>query len=383
MSESVLPVASSAAIEHLRWALTPDVGPILFGRIIERFGSAQAALGARAAELERIDKIGAAKAYAIARGCEQADIRQEITLAAEHGVQILCRDDEAYPAPLRHIADPPICLYVRGRLEPEDTVAIGIVGARRCTIYGREQANRFGYLCASHGLTVVSGLARGVDGEAHKGAVAAGGRTLAVLGNGLTDIYPPEHQQLAEKVAQQGALISELPMTSSPQASNFLPRNRLIAGLSLGVLVIEAARRSGSLTTARLAAEYDREVFALPGRVDSDYSQGTNRLIRDQHAKLVTCVEDIISELGDVGEALGSSSDPTSELGEAASAASGLTDAEQAVLDTIGHEERTIETIAEMTGQPTAKVAANLVGLQLRALVRQLPGNFFIRAGRR
>jgi len=384
MSEADCHVASSAAIEHLRWALTPEVGPVLFGRIVERFGSAQAALGASAAQLERIDKIGSAKADAIARGRERADIRQEVALAAEHGVMILCRDDEAYPALLRHIPDPPICLYVRGRIEPQDAVAIGIVGARRCTIYGREQANRFGYLCASHGLTVVSGLARGVDGEAHKGAVAAGGRTLAVLGNGLTDIYPPEHRQLAERIAQQGALISELPMTSSPQAGNFLPRNRLIAGLSLGVLVIEAARRSGSLTTARLAAEYDREVFALPGRVDSDYSQGTNCMIRDQHAKLVTSIEDIINELGDAGRALVSaSSEPSDESRAAASAMNGLTEVEQLVLNAMDREERTIETIAEITGQPTAKVAATLVGLQLRGLARQLPGNYFVRMQRR
>ena len=377
-------VASSAAIEHLRWALTPEVGPILFGRLIERFGSAQAALGARAAELERVDGIGSAKAYEIARGCEQADVRQEIALAAEHSVQILCRDDEAYPALIRHIPDPPICLYVRGRMEPEDAVAIAIVGARRCTIYGREQANRFGYLCASNGLTVVSGLARGVDGESHKGAVAAGGRTLAVLGNGLKSIYPPENHPLAERITQQGALISELPMTSSPQASNFLPRNRLIAGLSLGVLVVEAARRSGSLTTARLAAEYNREVFALPGRVDSDYSQGTNRMIRDQHAKLVTCVEDIVNELGDVGDALGAaSSEPPAEQRAPASAVSGLTDAEQAVLAAIDHEEESIETIAETTGQPAAKVAATLITLQLRGLARQLPGNLFLRVKRR
>jgi len=384
MSQDHLQVASSAAIEHLRWAMTVEVGPILFGRIIERFGSAQAALGAPAAQLEHVDGIGSAKSSAIARGCEQADVRQEVELAAEHSVRILCRDDDAYPAPLRYIADPPICLYVRGQLEPEDTVAVGIVGARRCTIYGREQANRFGYLCASNGLTVVSGLARGVDGEAHKGAIAANGRTLAVLGNGLTDIYPPEHRQLADRVAQQGALISELPMTSSPQASNFLPRNRLIAGLSLGVLVIEAARRSGSLTTAKLASEYDREVFALPGRVDSDYSQGTNRLIRDQHAKCVTGIEDILNELGSAGEALGQAkTESSAEPNSAEASVSGLNEIERAVLGVIDHEEKTIETVAERTGQSTAKVAATLVGLQLRGLVRQLPGNLFVRVGRR
>ncbi len=377
------PIASSAAIEHLRWSLTPEVGPILFARLIERFGSAQAALGASARQLEGVDGIGQARADQIARGREEADVRQEVALAARHGARILCRDDDEYPALLKHVSDPPICLYVRGRLEPEDAVAIGIVGARRCSLYGREQAHRLGYQLASQGVTVVSGLARGVDGESHKGALAAGGRTLAVLGNGLATIYPPEHGELADKIAGQGALISELPMATAPTGSNFLPRNRLIAGLSLGVLVIEAARRSGSLTTARLASEYNREVFALPGRVDTEMSQGTNGLIRDQHAKLVTCVEDIISELGEVGEALRGESSAADEVQPTGPAATGLSEPEQAILGTLGTQERSIEAIAEQTGLPAARVAAALIGLQLRGLARQLPGNVFVRMGRK
>ncbi len=376
-------IASSAAIEHLRWSLTPEVGPILFGRLIEYFGSAQAALGAGVRQLEGVDGIGPARAAQIARGRDLADVRQEVDWAARHGVRILCRDDEEYPTPLKHITDPPICLYVRGRLEPEDTVAIGVVGARRCSQYGREQAHRLSYQLASQGVTVVSGLARGVDGESHKGALTAGGRTLAVLGNGLANIYPPEHEELADKIAGQGALLSELPMATAPTGSNFLPRNRLIAGLSLGVLVIEAARRSGSLTTARLASEYNREVFALPGRVDVEVSQGTNCLIRDQHAKLVTCVEDIINELGEVGDALRGGSSTPGEDASSVPAAAGLNDAEQAVLGTLATDERTIEAIAEQTGLPASRVSAALIGLQLRGLARQLPGNVFVRPGRK
>ncbi|HOW70810.1 MAG TPA: DNA-processing protein DprA [Phycisphaerae bacterium] len=374
-------VASSAAIEHLRWSLTPEVGPVLFGRLIECFGSAQQALGTSAAQLERVDGIGPTTADKIARGREAAEVEAEVELAARHGVRIICRDDAEYPRALLHIPDPPICLYVRGQIQPEDAVAVGIVGSRRCTLYGREQANRFGYQLASQGITVVSGLARGVDGESHKGAIAAGGRTLAVLGNGLSMIYPPEHQDLADRIVHQGAVLSELPMASSPNSGNFLPRNRLIAGLSLGVLVVEAARRSGSLTTGRLASEYNRELFALPGRVDSEYSQGTNALIRDQHAKCVTCAEDILEELGEVGQALSSGNDtPADEAVERAPAAVGLKVEEQLLCSALGRQEQSIEMLAEATSLPAGRIASMLITLQLRGLARQLPGNLFVRA---
>lgn len=370
--------ASSAAIEHLRWALTDEVGPIVFGRLIERFGSAQAALDASAHQLANINKVGQKTADTIARSRDRVDVRREVMLAAEHGVRILCREDEDYPSLLRHIPDPPICLYVRGTLEPHDTVAIGIVGARRCSLYGREQSHRFGYQLASNGVTIVSGLARGIDGEAHKGAVAAGGRTIAILGNGLCSIYPPEHRDLAERIVEQGAVISELPMTVSPEAKNFLPRNRLIAGLSLGVLVIEAARRSGALTTARLASEYDREVFALPGRVDTESSLGTNAMIRDQHAKLVLTAEDVIDELGEVGQAIRTDEDVAADADRTPDLP--LSDDESIVHNALGRQERSIELIADETGRSAAKVASTLITLQLKGLVRQLPGNLFVRS---
>ena len=258
-------IISNAGIEHLRWSLASGVGPILFGRLIERFGSAQAAMGASATMLEQIEGIGRSTAEQIARERDEVDVAAEVALAEKHGVRILSRDDEEFPPALRHIPDPPICLYVMGRIERVDAIALAVVGARRCTHYGVEQAFRFGYQLAQRGVTIISGLARGVDSQSHRGALKAGGRTLAVLGNGLSRIYPPEHDELARDITRCGAIISELPMLTSPDKSNFLPRNRLIAGLSLGVLVIEAARRSGSLTTARLGTEYDREIFALPG----------------------------------------------------------------------------------------------------------------------
>ncbi len=377
-------VSSSAAIEHLRWSLVEQVGPMTFARLIERFGSAQAALGAGVLQLQAVRGIGPDTAETIARSRDQVDVAAEVALAARHNVRIICREDEEYPKPLRHIPDPPICLYVRGRIEPADAVAIAIVGARRSTHYGREQAYRFGYQLAQRGMTIISGLARGVDGESHKGALAAGGRTLAVLGNGLATVYPPEHAELADKIAANGAVISELPMTTSPDSSNFLPRNRLIAGLSLGVLVVEAARRSGALSTAARASDYDREVFAIPGRVDSDYSVGTNALIRDQHAKLVTCADDILDELGEVGEALqrlegGGDGDEEPNLFKAQPA---LSDHERAVSEQLSHEERSVDQLAAATGLAESRVTSTLIMLQLKGLARQLPGNLFVRPSR-
>ncbi|MGQ9650392.1 MAG: DNA-processing protein DprA [Phycisphaerae bacterium] len=377
-------VASSAAIEHLRWSLTDQVGPITFGRLIERFGSAQAALGAGVRQLESIEGIGPATAETIARSRDRADVACEVALAARHGVRIICRDDEEFPAPLRHIPDPPICLYVRGRLQPTDALAIAVVGSRRSTLYGREQAYRFGYQLAQRGMTIVSGLARGIDGESHKGALAAGGRTLAVLGNGLASVYPPEHRELADRVAAGGALISELPMTTPPDTGNFLPRNRLIAGLSLGVLVVEAARRSGALSTAARASEYNREVFAVPGRVDSDYSVGTNALIRDQHAKLVTCADDILDELGEVGQSLRGTDEETGAEGEPNlfRVQPTLSGDEQAVCAKLDHEPRSVDQLAAAAGLAESRVASILIMLQLKGLARQLPGNLFVRPGR-
>ncbi|HOB76524.1 MAG TPA: DNA-processing protein DprA [Phycisphaerae bacterium] len=380
MSTDLAAIASPAAIDHLRWSLTAEVGPILFRRIIEHFGSAQAAFGAGVQTLQGVEGIGPTLAERIARSRDTADIEPELALAHKHGVRILCPEDEGFPRLLRHIPDPPICLYVRGELRPEDWLSIAVVGARRCTIYGREQAGRFGHQLGLRGITVISGLARGVDGEAHKGALTAGGRTLAVLGNGLASIYPPEHRELAARIAENGALISELPMTTSPARENFLPRNRLIAGLSLGVLVIEAARRSGSLSTAARASEYNREVFALPGRVDSEFSSGTNALIRDQHAKLVACVDDILDELGEAGEILKKEAEAGGQAqDDAAPPRLNLSEDERDVYAILSREEQSIEMIAEAAGKPASRIASTLITLQLKGLVRQLPGGRFVR----
>ncbi|QOJ15648.1 MAG: DNA-protecting protein DprA [Planctomycetia bacterium] len=295
-------IITDAGRAHLAWSLCEGVGPTRFRRIVECFGDAAAALAAPVRELERVPGIGPETADAVARTRDPQRVEREILAAAELKCRILCPSDADYPPGLREIPDRPIVLYVRGELRPTDALAIAVVGSRRCSIYGGEQARRFGELLAQAGFTVVSGLARGIDAFAHHGALDAGGRSIAVLGSGVHEIYPPENAPLAEKLLGRGAWISELPLSVPVRATNFPARNRIIAGLALGTLVIEAAARSGALITARLASEYNRELFAVPGRVQDPMSIGTNALIRDGGAKLVTCLDDILSELGDIGE---------------------------------------------------------------------------------
>lgn len=392
-------VASPAAQKFLRFHLMADVGPIRLRKLCEHFGNMDAVLGASRAELERVDGIGPKLSQTIfaARGNEAA-AAQEIERAAAAGLRILCPDDPDYPATLRHIPDPPICLYLRGTLQPQDAVAVAIVGTRRCSHYGREQAVRFAELLARAGFTVVSGLARGIDGHAHRGALQVGGRTLAVLGNGLPAIYPTEHETLAADIAAAGALISEYPIDTAPAADNFPRRNRIIAGLSLGVIVIEAGKQSGALITARLATEYNREVFALPGRVDQPaMSEGVNRLIRDGQAKLITSLDDVLDELSAVGEIMRSAAhaprtvirraqdrptDAASSLFDAPAAAPAvqptslpLSDDERAVLDALARGAEDIDGLIESSGLEVARLIGLLTTLELKSLIRRLPGN--------
>ena len=376
--------ASPAARLYLRLQLTRNIGPIIVRRLLDRFGTVERILSASVAELADVEGVGSSRARAIQRAPDDGDVDRELALADQRQVRVLCLEDPDYPALLKHIPDPPLCLYVQGNLEPEDAVAVAIVGARRCTHYGTEQARRFASALAGVGFTVVSGLARGIDGRSHEGALAAGGRTLAVLGNGLSSIYPPEHAALADRVVQNGALISELPMEIVPEAGNFPRRNRIITGLCLGVLVIEASRRSGAQITARLASEYNREVFAVPGRVDSDASVGTNAMIRDGQAKLVTCLEDILDELGDVGRMVKPDAD---ELEQGEPAEPGipvprLLPSEKLVYNAVGVEPTDLASICETCGLTVSQVTSTLTLLQMKGAVRQLPGNLYARRTR-
>lgn len=374
-------VASPLAEKYLRLHLCEDVGPIRFAHLLRELGGIDAVLGAGQQRLMGVDKIGRKVAENIARGRDQPRVAEEIELAGRQGVRILCLDDDDYPAALKRIDDPPACLYVKGVLAREDALALGIVGARHCSRYGAEQAERFAALAANAGLTIVSGMARGIDSFAHRGALAAGGRTIAVLGCGLCHLYPPESAELADKIRGSGALLSELPMSVGPDSKNFPPRNRIIAGLSLGVLIVEAARRSGALISARLASEYNREVFAVPGRIDTASAEGCNDLIKTGAAKLVSGLPDILEDLGEAGAALLGAFGATEEQGQIVQRRSlPLDDVERNLLAAIADEPLPIEGLCEGSGLPPARVAAVLTSLQLKGIVRRLPGDLYERA---
>jgi DNA processing protein len=382
VSEST--VVSDVGRQYLRLSLAGDVGPVRLRNLVSHFGSIEAALGASMAELQKVPQVGEVVARSIFQARNDGRVDEVIDQAAEGGVHILCAEDADYPRSLVNIPDPPICLFVRGRIEPTDVISVAIVGTRKCSHYGAEQARRFGSLLGQAGFTVVSGLARGIDSYAHRGALQGGGRTIAVLGNGLNTIYPPEHGPLAEDIVRSGAVISELAMDLTPEAKNFPQRNRVIAGLTLGVIVVEAGKRSGALITARHATEYNREVFAIPGRVDQpDKTLGIHRLIRDSKAKLITCLEDVLDEFQEVGDIM--RPEPTDDPGEGAGESAGapipvanLAPHERTVFEavTTGHED--IEDIREATALPVWRISSTLTALQLKGLVRQLPGNRFV-----
>ncbi|MCC6358268.1 MAG: DNA-protecting protein DprA [Phycisphaerales bacterium] len=382
---------------HLRWALTDGVGPLIFSRLLVQFGSAEAALGATAAEMQLVKGISRDGADRILRTATQIRIENELDACAAKGVRIVARADPDYPAGLREVPDPPIALWVKGELRETDAIAIAVVGTRRCSIYGSEQARRFGELLAGAGFTVISGLARGIDAFAHHGAVDAGGRSIAVMGNGLNEIYPPENTALAEKLIEHGALLSELPMATVVRRGNFLPRNRIIAGMSLGTIVVEAPARSGALATARLAMEYNREVFAVPGRLQEATAIGTNKLIQDG-AKLVTSLEDILIEFPDVAARLvgqgtlsfAAVSDAAAGAGAGRGSSGGgdsrptgpLSPAESAVLEALSYDPMLQEFALQLVPIPPGEALAAVTSLELKGLVRRLPGQQIVRVGR-
>jgi DNA processing protein len=266
--------------------LVPGVGSVLFKRLVEAFGSPEGVLKASPRDLNRIEGIGP-KVIASLRGFDWKSAAEKELISLEKiGARLLTWEEEEYPPNLKQIYDPPPVIYIMGEVAPQDQRAVAIVGSRYPTTYGRMAAERISFGLGKLGVTVVSGLARGVDASAHQGALASGGRKIGVLGCGIDIIYPPENRDLGDRVSSQGAVISEFPLKTPPDSDHFPIRNRIISGISLGVVVVEATLRSGSLITARFALEQGREVYALPGNVDSARSEGTNRLIK-QGAKLV------------------------------------------------------------------------------------------------
>jgi DNA processing protein len=290
------------------------------------------------------------------------------------GIDLVLRDDPAYPPALGRICDPPGVLFCRGKLEPRDELAVAIVGSRRCTVYGRQQAERLAGVLARAGLTIVSGLARGIDAAAHRGALEAGGRTLAVLGTGLAKIYPPEHAELAAAVAQNGAVLAEGPLDTAPLPGLFPQRNRIIAGLSMGVVVIEASRSSGALHTVRHALEQGREVFAVPGRIDSLASEGCHDILRDG-ATLVRHADDILLGLGALAAPVRSGPDQSVHAARELL----LDDQERRILNLVPIDPVHVDEILREAGIEPSRALATLTVLEMRRLVRRLPGSPYCR----
>ncbi|MFA6562587.1 MAG: DNA-processing protein DprA [Verrucomicrobiia bacterium] len=350
------------------------VGPVRVKRLLERFGQPQAILAASAKELMQVEGVGAEVAKAITGWQSQADLDTELKRIADFGARVLTLDDPDYPANLREIYDPPLALYVKGTLEPRDKHAIAIVGSRQTTYYGLESARKLAYQLAYAGMTIVSGLARGIDSAAHQGALAANGRTLAVLGTGLDIVYPPENGALYEKIASGGgAIMTQFPFGVRPDTQHFPLRNRIVSGLSLGIIVVEAGVPSGALITANMALDQGRQVFAVPGKIDSPQSKGCHRLIKSG-AKLVEDAEDVLSEFEDL---FPKSSRPDAPPADAPTLE--LSQAEQKVFDAMGDDETDLDHVIRQSGLTSAEVFATLLRLEMRRLVRQLPGKRFVR----
>ncbi len=430
-------MVSARTLAYLRLGSVPGVGPVIARRALAAFGSPEAVFKASPASLAAVEGVGAMRVKNFANAPTLAQVQLEVVRAEAAGIKIITPEDPMWPQILNNIPDPPIVLYVRGEIRREDALAIGIVGSRKCTHYGREMAERFGAMLAQANMTVISGGARGIDTGAHEGALRAGGRTIVVQGCGMLTCYPPENEKLYERIVNEGrgAIISELPLDAQPLAEHFPPRNRIIAGLSLGILVVEATMKSGSLITARLAIDdYNRDVFAVPGRVDSGASAGTHFLIKTGRAKLVENVQDILDGLGSIGDEISrslpaapekaeepvnqnppalritpkptelhiagdhdaplfdqppeppatpKSAEPTPKMSAPArhvpkidSHIVGFTAVQTKILETLsGGEELHVDRICERAGLSAAVVMAELTMLQIRGAIRRLPSN--------
>jgi DNA processing protein len=349
--------------------LVPGLGPRLTAALLGKFGSAEAVVQASPEQLGQVPRIGDKVAHDLYQAMREVDVAAEVELIQRHQVRLLALGSEEYPASLATIFDPPPLLYLRGNLQPNDANAVAIVGSRHCTAYGKRQAERLAAGLAQKGFTVISGLARGIDGAAHRGALKAGGRTVAVLAGGLSKIYPPEHAELANEIQACGALLSEAVMQMEPMGQMFPARNRLISGLSRGVVVVEAAEHSGALITARSAGEQGRTVFAIPGPVDSPTSAGTHALLR-QGAILVRAVNDIIEELDGVAAAV---------TQEQAKVPPGLDETQRKIWECLSEQTRQIDELVRHVGQPVPQVTSALMTLEMKKVIKRLPGNSYQR----
>ncbi len=346
------------------------VGPVGVRAMAERLGSVAAIFEASATELQQADGVGPSLSGAIVRQRQEIDPVAEEAAAAARGVRLLTPLDDEYPAALRQIHDPPLALYIRGRLRPMDREAVAMVGTRNPTHYGRDCAYKLSFALAKAGLCVCSGLALGVDTAAHEGALKAGGRTVAVIGGGFDHLYPPDNAGLADRIAEQGAVLSEFPFDRKPDRTTFPMRNRIVSGMSRGVLVVEAGLSSGAMITASQAESQGRSVFAVPGRIDSYASSGPNALIKDG-AFVVTEARDVLEHFemlfpatSDGGMGSAERVLPHPDLGEN----------EQKVVRLLAGGEMGVDVLIRESGVAPAAMASLLIGLELKKVVKMLPG---------
>jgi DNA processing protein len=357
----------------LALARIPGVGTKTYLRLIRHFGSPMAVFEARPEQLKAVPDLRSLQLPLQLHPKEiRSEVERELSVMENAGARLVTIKDDKYPANLRKIEDPPPFLYVKGELQRSDDLAVAIVGSRNASAYGLSACQNLGSDLSRRGLVIISGLARGIDSAAHWGAIQAGGRTIAVLGCGIDVIYPRENRDLLTKIEANGAVITELPPGVPPEPINFPRRNRIISGMSLGVIVVEASARSGSLITARLALEQNREVFAVPGMVSSIRSQGTHHLIK-QGAKLVECANDVLEEI--FPQALANPGDyvpreiPYDELSPEA----------RLIMDVIGLTPRHIDELLKEAGVSVGPATSILLELELKGYIKQLPGKLFVK----
>lgn len=355
--------------------LLPKIGPIRVRRLLETFETPERILKAKVSEIQQIDGFGHDLAETVADWENRVDILREQRRIKEENLTLLTLEDALYPKLLREIYDPPTVLYVRGQITERDHQGLAIVGSRHATHYGLSMTKKIAFQIAYAGYTVISGLARGIDTAAHEAALASKGRTIAVIGSGIGKLYPAENQALADKIAEQGAVVSEFPVDYPPDKQSFPLRNRIVSGWSCGIIVAEAPARSGSLITAQQAADQGRTVYAVPGNVDRPTSHGCNRLIQ-QGAKLIMDGADVLDDLMTLF--------PTStQLPKTAPIAPHvvLQRDEETVYEVLSSEELHINEITLRCGLAMSMVSASLMKLEMKRLIKPLPGKFYVRLG--
>jgi len=356
----------------LKLSLIPNIGKIRLTQLVEHFGSPEAVFDASIEDICSVENFGQELALSIIENKDKVDVSKELELIEKFNIKIITYKEDDYPENLKNIPYPPAFLYIKGDLCPEDKFSIAVIGSRRNSQYGKMVCNEIAGKLAEYGLTVVSGMAQGIDSIAHISALKKDKRTIAVLGNGLSMCYPAEHKGLMERIAKSGAVISEFPMTTKPNKENFPVRNRTISGLTLGTLVVEASAKSGTLITADYAVEFGRAVYAVPGDINRENSQGTNALIQ-KGAKLIQSADDIISDLRFMlkGFIIEEKAKDMKKITES------LSEGERVILDILKNDVLYFDQILDQSNMSMGELSNVLLNLEIKDLIKQFPGKMF------